>query len=257
MVMPIDIKTTDKRCSLVLPRASVSWAYFLDVDGTLLDFAETPDGIHVDADLLQLLESLFSACGNAVALVSGRALSDLDRHLGRTFMPRAGQQGLERRDAAGRLWLHCAPPEAKRRIQEKVQSMLKRHPTLFLEDKGLSLTLHYRRAPRLAGYVHKTMRKLVDDFGGIFELQRGKYVVEAKPAGFHKGSAVMEFLGEPPFRNRVPVFIGDDLNDEPGFSAVNAAGGISIKVGKGRTCAAYRLPDVVSVRKWLASAFGE
>jgi trehalose 6-phosphate phosphatase len=50
------------------------------------------------------------------------------------------------------------------------------------------------------------------------------------------------------------VFIGDDLNDEHGFAEVNRLEGISIKVGKGPSCARYRLPDVAAVRRWLGDA---
>lgn len=240
-----------------IPAAQAAWAYFLDVDGTLLDLAETPNSILVDAALLDLLEQLFLSCGGAVALISGRALSDLDRRLGHVLMPRAGQHGLERRDAAGRLWLHPAPPEAKRDIYQALQPVLQNHPELLLEDKGLTIALHYRRGPHLAGYAHRLMRRLIAESEGVLELQCGKRVVEAKPAGFDKGSAVVEYLAEPPFNSRRPVFIGDDLNDEHGFAAVNNAGGISIKVGKGRTCASYRLPDVTAVRHWLAGALEE
>lgn len=236
------------------PHAQRAWAYFLDVDGTLLDLAETPDNVRVDAALLLLLEELFLACGGAVALISGRSLSDLDQRLGHALMPRAGQHGLERRDAAGRLWLHYAPPKAIRNIDQALQPVLKSHPGLLLEDKGLSVALHYRRAPQLAGYAHRLMRRLIAETGGLLELQCGKRVIEAKPAGFDKGSAIVEYMTEPPFNSRRPVFIGDDLNDEHGFTAVNNAGGISIKVGKGRTGARYRLPDVASVRHWLDGA---
>ncbi len=240
-----------------LPKARDRWAYFLDVDGTLIDLAETPDGIRFDDHVLDLFEGLYRACDGAVALVSGRSISDLDRRIGHVRMPRAGQHGLERRDTSGRLWLHPTPPDAKRNIREALQPILRRHPGLLMEDKGLTLALHYRRAPRLAGYVHRVMRQMVASTGGVLELQCGKCVVEAKPAGVDKGTAVTEFLSEAPFRHRRPVFIGDDCNDEHAFAAVNAAGGISIKVGQGRSCARYRLPDVASVRQWLALVLEE
>lgn len=237
-----------------IPAAQAEWAYFLDMDGTLLELAETPEGIHVDAALLDLLERLFVTCGGAVALISGRTLADLDRRLGHAMMPRAGQHGLERRDAAGRLRRHAAPPAAKQTIYQALQPVVGKHPGLLLEDKGLTLALHYRGAPQLASYVHRLMRRLASEAGGGLQLQCGKRVVEAKPAGIDKGSAIIEYLAEPPFNRRRPVYIGDDLNDEYGFAAVNGIDGISIKVGTGRTCASYRLPDVAAVRRWLAGA---
>jgi trehalose 6-phosphate phosphatase len=88
-------------------------------------------------------------------------------------------------------------------------------------------------------------------------IQKGKCVVEAKPAGFDKGTAIEEYLTEAPFKGRRPVFIGDDLNDEHGFAAINRVDGISVKVGAEETCARYRLPDVAAVRAWLADVLAQ
>jgi trehalose 6-phosphate phosphatase len=236
------------------PAPSVNWAYFLDVDGTLINIADTPQAIRVDTALLDLIASLHRASGGALALVSGRMISDLQNRLGMPHLPLAGLHGLERRDSAGRLWIHAAPPAAKSSIKEALAPVLARHPGLVLEDKGLTLALHYRQAPRLAAYVHQIMGRLAAGAGQGLELQRGKRVVEIKPAGIDKGTAVTEYLAEPPFKGRRAVFIGDDLNDEHGFAEVNELDGISIKVGKGASCARFRLPDVVAVRHWLGAA---
>jgi len=236
------------------PAAHAGWAFFLDVDGTLLEIADTPSAVHVDTDLLELVAQLHELSGGAVALVSGRSISDLEALLGEARLPLAGQHGLERRDAAGRLWIHAAPPVAKCAIKESLAPVLDRHPGLLLEDKGLTLSLHYRHAPHLAAYAHRLMARLMREAGGELELQKGKCVIEIKPAGVDKGTAVAEYLTESPFRGRHPVFIGDDLNDEHGFAEVNRMGGISIKVGTGLSCAAYRLSGVAAVRRWLGDA---
>ena len=236
------------------PTPEAGWAYFLDVDGTLLDIAETPDSVDVDKQLLDLIAQLHRASGGALALISGRTISDLEGLLGMPRLPMAGLHGLERRDVAGRLWIHAAPPQAKCAIKAALLPIQARHPGLFIEDKGLTLALHYRQAPSLAGYVHHLMRQLAASAGDGLELQYGKMVVEIKPAGIDKGSAVSEYLNEPPFCQRRPVFIGDDLNDEHGFAEVNRLDGISIKVGPGKSCARYRLADVVAVRNWLGAA---
>jgi trehalose 6-phosphate phosphatase len=209
----------------VPPEARIEWAYFLDVDGTLIDIAETPDSV-----------------------------SDLKERLGTLHLPMAGQHGLERRDAAGRLWMHAAPPAAKTMIKEALAPILARHPLLLLEDKGLTLALHYRRAPHLAAYAQRLMARMAQEAGGGLEVQHGKRVVELKPSGLDKGTAVAEYLAEPPFVGRKPVFIGDDRNDEHGFAEVNRLHGVSIKVGKGSSCARYRLSDVAAVRNWLGHA---
>jgi trehalose 6-phosphate phosphatase len=236
------------------PAAQTDWAYFLDLDGTLIDLAATPEAIRVGDALLDLLAGLRQASGGALALISGRALSDLDARFGSLGAPCAGQHGLERRDAAGRLWRHAAPPGAKQAIGQALAPLLGRHSGLRLEDKGLSLALHYRQAPRLAGPVHRLLARLVVKSGEALQLQPGKYVLEVKPVGIDKGTAILEYLDESPFQGRRPVFIGDDLSDEPGFAAVNRQAGVSIKVGRGKTCAAWRLADVAAVHAWLAGA---
>jgi len=236
------------------PPPRLDWAYFLDVDGTLIDIADTPDAVHVDDALLALIARLQRASGGAVALVSGRALSFLDHRLGALHLPLAGQHGLERRDASGRVWMHAAPPAARSAIKAALAPVLARHPGLLLEDKGLTLALHYRLAPQLAAYAHRLMARLAAAANAGLEVQRGRRVAEIKPAGVDKGAAVAAYLAEPPFAGRRPVFIGDDLNDEHGFAEVNRLDGISIKVGKGASCARYRLADVAAVRRWLADA---
>ena len=236
------------------PAAKVDWAFFLDVDGTLLEIADQPSSVHVDTEMLELVARLHRLSGGAVALVSGRSISDLEVLLGVLRLPLAGQHGLERRDAAGRLWIHAAPPNAKCAIREALTPVLARHSGLLLEDKGLTLALHYRQAPHLGAYAHRLMARLMREAGGELELQKGKRVIEIKPAGVDKGTAVAEYLTESPFRGRHPVFIGDDLNDEHGFAEVNRVGGISIKVGSGRSCAGYRLSGVGAVRRWLGDA---
>ena len=234
------------------PPPELGWAYFLDVDGTLIEIAETPDGVLVDAPLLRLIEQLSRACGGALALVSGRSIANLDGLIGCPHLPMAGLHGLERRDAEGRWSTHTAAFAAKTAIKSALLPVLERHSGLLLEDKGLTLALHYRQAPTLAAYVHRLMARQAG-LGERLEIQRGKRVVEIKPAGVDKGSAIDAYLAEPPFRTRRPVFIGDDLNDEHGFAAVNHLDGISIKVGRGASCARFRLPNVQAVRRWLGS----
>ena len=238
----------------VPPAPRLDWAYFLDVDGTLIDIADTPDAVHIDPVLLQLIADLHRASGGAVALVTGRGLAFLESRLGALRLPMAGQHGLERRDAAGRLRVHAAQPAVKRAINTALAPVLARHAGLRLEDKGLTLALHYRLAPQLAAYAHRLMRSLAGAADAGLEVQRGKRVAEIKPGGVDKGTAVADYLTEPPFKGRRPVLIGDDRNDEHGFAVVNRLDGISIKVGKGRSCARFRLRDVAAVRRWLGAA---
>lgn len=235
------------------PPAQTGWAYFLDVDGTLIAFADSPDAIHVDDVLLGLITRLYRACGGALALVSGRALADLDTRLGGMRIPIAGQHGLELRDAQGRVRVHVdAPSSALNELKHRLSGLVSRHDGLLLEDKGLTLAIHYRHAPQLASYVHRQVKQWLAASDLPLTLQKGRYVLELKPAVHDKGTAIAEFMQQMPFYGRLPVFIGDDITDEHGFKMVNRLGGHSIKVGKGQTCARWRLPDVATVRLWLA-----
>lgn len=244
--------------SRALPTPRSDWAYFLDLDGTLLEFVEHPVPSRDDARLSRLLAGLHRATGGAVAVVSGRSLADIDRLLGPDGpqLPAAGQHGIERRDSRGHVTRHAFSAARLERVREQLAREVAERPGLVLEHKGASLALHYRRAPRLAGYVHRLMRSLEPRLGPRLRVQAGKRVVEVKPAGRDKGAAVAEFMRESPFRGRAAVFIGDDVADEHGFAAVNRLGGYSIKVGAGATVARYRLRNVAAVWAWLASGRG-
>lgn len=237
-----------------LPAPGADWAYFFDIDGTLLDFAARPSGVKLDAELRDLIERLYRAAGNAVALISGRSIRDVDRLFPHAQLPVAGQHGTERRDAEGRVSQHAFPVERLGVARARLAEAVARHPELWIEDKGLSLALHYRGAPRLAAHAHRLMAKVQTEAGPAFCLQAGKRIVELKPAGRDKGVAVQEFMQEAPFRGRVPVFVGDDVTDEYGFKMVNRLGGHSVKVGPGPTEARWRVRDVRAVRAWLARA---
>lgn len=234
-----------------VPPAERNWAYFIDVDGTLVPIAPRPSDARVGRDMHRLIIHVHRATGGALALLSGRAIDDVDAIFRHRILPIAGLHGIERRGAGGRLTQHGPAPVRLDGAREELAGIVARHAGLLLEDKGRSLALHYRQAPRLASYAHRVMRALAAHTGPAYELQRGKKVIELKPAGWSKGDAVRAFMRERPFRGRRPVFIGDDTTDEHGFAAVNALGGHSIKVGRGPTCATWRLTGVSAVHRWL------
>jgi trehalose 6-phosphate phosphatase len=159
---------------------------------------------------------------------------------------------VERRDAAGRV--HRGPVDAEqlRRAASRIRDFARQHEGLVFEDKGYSVALHYRRAPRLRESAEEVVLAAAAGLGGAFEAQNGKMVIELKPAGRDKGMAIREFMLEPPFVGRVPVFIGDDVTDEHGFRVVNRLKGHSVKVGEGATAARWRVKDAAALRVWLA-----
>jgi len=236
------------------PAPETDWALFLDIDGTLLTHAETPDAVYVDDALRALLERLQAQNGGALALVSGRAIADVDALFEPLVLPVAGQHGVEWRDAAGNVHHLPFPEEHLRQVAQRFAAFKARHPGIVFEDKGHNLALHYRLAPQLEREVRTLVEHAVADLGENFELQAGKMVYELKPGGHDKGTAIEAFLSTAPFEQRTPVFIGDDLTDEYGFATVQRLGGHAVKVGEGESVAEWRLADVEAVRAWLGSA---
>ena len=234
-----------------MPPFSRNWAFFLDLDGTILEIEETPDAVGIDPDEKRLLEKLVAGAGGAVAVISGRALARIDQILAPLVLPAAGQHGAERRDANGLRHRHRFPANVLRPVAVGIRSFAAQHQGLVFEDKGASVALHYRKAPQLARAAQAAVRAAAGPLGEAVEVQDGKMVVELKPAGCDKGKAIAQFMQEAPFAGREPVFIGDDATDEYGFRVVNAMGGHTIKVGEGPSVARWRLENPASTRAWL------
>jgi trehalose 6-phosphate phosphatase len=228
-------------------------AFFLDLDGTLLDYAARPDEVHADPELLSLLRRLSVHCGGALALVSGRTIASLDSVTHPERFTASGTHGFERRSVSGHVTQHSPPQRTKLQvIRQAMDSLLEAHPELLLEDKGFALALHYRAAPHLGELVDRALNAITDLSRAGLRVQRGQLVSEVVPGAVDKGSALAEFMGEQPFQNRVPVYIGDDLTDEPAFEWVNRAGGVSVVVNPRRPSAATAaLASVAAVRTWL------
>jgi trehalose 6-phosphate phosphatase len=186
-------------------------------------------------------------------VVRGRRVEYIDRLCAPIVLPAAAQHATERRTAAGVVHRQAPPLERLGRAAARIVRLTAAHSGLVFENKGMALALHYRMAPGLRALAEREMRAIAAELGDAFELQTGKFVVEVKPSGKDKGSAIAEFIAEAPFAGRQPVFIGDDLTDEPAFEVVNRAGGHSVKVGPGITRARWHLLDAAAVRGWLAS----
>ena len=234
-----------------VPPFQPGWALFLDVDGTLLDIAERPDEVETHKVDCALIEGLQHAADRALALISGRSLAQLDALFAPLTLPAAGQHGFERRDVHGERHRRRFPVDKLRPAKEALRDFAGRHPGLVMEDKGASVALHYRLAPRLEQPALEAVREAAAPLGNAVQIQAGKMVWELKPAGADKGSAIEEFMREAPFAGRTPVFLGDDVTDEYGFRVVNRLGGHSIKVGPGETAARWRLANPDAARAWL------
>jgi trehalose 6-phosphate phosphatase len=225
-------------------------AYFLDVDGTLLEIKPRPEDVAADEVLRALLTELAAATGGALGLVSGRKIDDLDRIFTPPMFPAVGLHGAEIRFPDG---ARLAPPAgAMEAVRLPLARFIAAHPGLRLEDKGAALAVHFRQTPEHAGEVLEFLAKLAQNNG--LAMQPGKMVTELKQAHHDKGSGIATLLADPPFTGRMPVFIGDDLTDESGFLFVNRQGGISVRAGPAgaATHARYLLRDPPEVRAELS-----
>lgn len=223
-------------------------ALFLDFDGTLADLAERPEAVTVAPGLVELLDALRGQLGGALAVVSGRPIEQIDHHLSPLQLPAAGVHGSERRGADGQL-VRGVTRLVDDATVDSLQALADEHPGLLLEKKPGALALHYRLAPEHEALCVAAMRAVATRPG--LTLLHGKCVLELKSAEVGKGYAIEAFLREPPFEGRTPVFAGDDTTDEAGFAAVQARGGIGIKVGEGGSIALQRLASPGALREWL------
>jgi trehalose 6-phosphate phosphatase len=240
---------------LPLPAPDALWAFFLDVDGTLGDIAPTPSAVVIADHVPDTLTRLAALSGGAVALVSGRTIAEVDRLFAPLHLPVAGLHGLERRNAAGEIFHPGVDPRSLEPVRRALQEFASAHTGTLMEDKGISIALHFRGAAGAEKEAEAFVAELLARHGAALELQRGKMVLELRPRGADKGAAIRAFMAEPPFAGRIPVFVGDDVTDEAGFATINRLNGISIRVGDGAdTCARHVGASVVAIHRWLDDA---
>jgi len=227
---------------------------FLDYDGTLAPIRSDPAKVRIPPsrkDILMKLARRFPA-----AIVSGRSLKDLRAQVGLPGIAYAGNHGLEVRRGQT-LWIH---PEAKKAMPvlkktlREAERRLKHIPGVCVDDKGLSASVHFRRAhvgdiPE----IRRILRSLVPAAPGRLMMTRGKKVFEIRPAvDWDKGQSVLCLSNLiDPAGEATPVYIGDDRTDEDAFRAL-VGRGLTVHVGKSRrTAARYRLLDVDAVWRFL------
>ena len=234
-----------KLAAAVLPPLGRS-ALLLDLDGTLLDIAPTPDSVVVPSALLDALRGLVMRLDGALAVISGRPVAQVDALLHAIPTAVAGEHGGATRYAPNaaleRVNLPSAPPEwlaAAERIAAA-------NPGVLLERKERGFVLHYRAVPTL-GPMLRTALEAVIGSSGQFALMPARKAWEIKPLGADKGTAVAALMARAPFAGRLPIFIGDDVTDEDGMAMARAMGGVGLKVGDA-------FMDPAAVRAWLANA---
>ncbi len=221
-------------------------AFLLDFDGTLVDIAPTPESVTVPDGLPATLLRLRALCGDALAVISGRPIAQIDHFLPGVPFVVAGEHGIAIRHAPGEPVLRAALPALPAHWPAAADRLAADHPGAAVERKQAGLVLHYRAAPDAAEPLRAAALAWIEaEPVPRFHLQPAKMAWEIKPDGIDKETAVRAVMARPPFAGRRPVYVGDDVTDEDGIRGAEALGG-----------AGYRIPrdfaDPAAFRAWLA-----
>lgn len=235
-----------------LPSPQPDWAWFLDLDGTLLDIAPTPNQVVVQKELISTLAALRSSAGGALAVLSGRPVQQVRDLLEPLRPAAAGLHGLELVTPDGLRHSPKKPLPPIAGLRRMIQEGIAPYRGVTFENKGSTLTVHYRQAPQFEDAIRETIEAALSRNQG-FVMLAGKMAFEIQPVGIDKGMAIREFMSIPPFVGRKPIYAGDDQTDEPGFEEVAELGGISLYVGEEPdTSAQWRVPTPAALRQWLS-----
>lgn len=220
-----------------------SAALMLDMDGTLIDLAPTPDAVVVPEGLPATLGSLRDSLGGALAIVTGRPVETVDRLFGDAPGAIAGEHGGAIRHAAGSAIERPDLPAPPSAWLEAAETLVRTFPGALLERKARGFALHYRQAPDARQPFHAALTGLLATAPG-FQLHPAHMLWEVRPIGADKGGAVVALMQRPPFAGRVPIFIGDDVTDEDGMREARVRGGAGYRVDA-------VFGDTNGVRSWL------
>ena len=234
--------------ALGLPRPDRDWALFLDLDGTLIDFAPRPDAAFAPPGLPEALLAAAEALEGAVAIVSGRPVAVIDTLLAPARLPAAGCHGAELRALTAGPTQRMVPPPSPRLLG--AGEAIAAAAGLLLETKPSGLALHYRATPDRAREARDAAEALLAEAGPDFELMPAVLAFELRPRGYDKGMAVRTLMGAAPFAGRRPVFVGDDITDLDGIAAAAALGGAGVLLGRDAQA------GPAEVRAWLAALPG-
>jgi trehalose 6-phosphate phosphatase len=241
-----------------LARASKLWL-FLDYDGTLAEFAPTPEHVDPDPDLIELLNRLAGQARLRIAVISGRRLSHVQSLVPVPGVLLAGTYGVELQLPGGEQVERVAYTTVRPvldSLKPGWEHLLAGGEGFFLEDKGWALALHARfadedEAEKVLGAAHQMATRVAAS--GPFRVLGGHRFLEVGPKLAHKGLTVAYLLESYPWPGALPIYVGDDDKDEEAFGVIQAYAGIAILVSREsrNTGADFRLESPRVVRHWL------
>ncbi|HVY12811.1 MAG TPA: trehalose-phosphatase [Alphaproteobacteria bacterium] len=224
-------------------------ALFLDIDGTLLDIAPTPEEVFVSSTLIDSLWSLHQKLDGALALVSGRTIKNIDQLFSPLRLPAIGVHGLEWREDTHSAVMHSGALDEE--IRRRVSHALEKLPGVLIENKTYSLAIHYRQAPQHKDRIYDLVNSAAPMPRADVELLEGKMVYELIRKGHGKKPAIERFMQLPDFSGRRPIFFGDDETDKPAIAAFSKLYGTGVLVGEDTAFNLGLFYHPKAVRGWL------
>lgn len=222
-----------------------AWALFLDLDGTLLDIAASPESVLIPKHLVEVLAALRNQLSGAVAILSGRSLRAIDRLLHPLLISAGGEHGAVLRLPDGEVTEANESTVVPTHWRQMIHRAAESWPGVLVEEKSHGLALHYRSNPSYSVPVMALLEQFVESDPN-FEILPALMARELRHRSINKGAALKRLMQNDTFRNRQPLFIGDDVTDEDAIAAAEQMGGIGLRV-----------PDAFAgeparVRAWLA-----
>jgi trehalose 6-phosphate phosphatase len=219
--------------------------FFLDYDGTLAPIVDDPDAAVPHPDVSGLLRTLDAQY--PVRIVTGRDLHALASFLDQPLKA-IGLHGAQRGIIGGDVeqFMSEEAAQALDRLHTSVPAM----DGIEIEQKGRSFAVHYRGVDRVSE-AEARLERWLDDLPDVLDVIWGKKVVELRPSGLTKGTAVQRIVGQHPART--PVYLGDDTTDEDAFAVLQDLDRevVTVRVGQEDTCADYRLAGPEEVVTYL------
>ena len=231
------------------------WALFIDIDGTLLEMAPTPDAVVVPAGLVQMMDDLARTMGGAIALSTGRSVTEADRLLFPSKLITSGVHGTEVRVERGGEVTMMAPAVSATLLDEIV-AVAAMSPGIIVEVKGAGVAVHYRKVPELRPALEVGLSKVAERRDTLV-LRPGRRVLEVIPKGYSKGAGLAWLMRRQPFEGRRPIMIGDDYGDESAIRMAEQLGGFGLKVaGEYFPADEADFSGVAEARAWFATVAG-
>ena len=217
----------------------------LDFDGTISPIVSTPVEAEIDREIEEILTELEKLPSTDIWIVSGRSLSDLKNKV--AFNNLIGSHGIE-----------CPFFDEEKidcddliRLKNNMECLLMNYRGVHIEQKAYSVSVHYRNADSID---EETIKKIVKDNSGDFNITEGKKVIELKANGRNKGDACRMLLDH--CKCRSSIYVGDDITDEDAFRALKEKS-VTVKIGEGKTNAKYMLRNIDDLRLLLKKLLDE